>query len=649
MKKIFFISLAVMIISCPLVLLAEDLIVDHNLELAAGTYNYGQVKVTNSAILILNGAVTINAEIFSIDSGAAISADGKGYPTAQGPGAGGTTNPSAYSCGGGAGYGGRGGMNIEGKGLPYGSVFAPVDLGSGGGPPGYEYGGNGGGAIQLNISDSLIIDGKISANGNDATHQYYAGFHGGGGSGGSVYIITKNLSGSGKIQSNGGVGLGITSGAGAGGRIALYYQNYSFSGIIEAKFGKENPTSEENGTIVKKELKIDSPITYFSLNKQSTAVTNLNEQIKVQTLQLNDGRVTGDFQGSFSLVDTKLVMINSGGFVNQGYITGNYNFILDGAPYQGKFNGAVYLSKDDNVLKVKAVLADKLDAVWQGDITKVSSGSEYTIVNAQCQIFRVDVVPVSAIVNIEGQWEYLTEPEIIDTSLEFYQANMSGQAWGWYCGPLTIMANCLSVSGANQYNGQGFCLFSYDGSLGAGQAWGYTVDGGSQKINISGMFDEGLTGKFTTVINKLLNNGICAGTIERMDTSQPPQAKLFARIITPQAASPGDTLSLVIELRNDGIKSAYNKSMIFLPTKESTYIFATQPFQDYEWYYPDGRGGKITAKVIRWDFAEITAKSRQQFIYKMTLNWGLAGPNFPNKIHIINWQDADKLFNPEQP
>src|SRR4030066_336251 len=78
---------------------AEDLVIDQNTIWSTGTYDYNNVSVTNGAILTCNGQVTLNAQNLTVDSGASISADGRGYIAGTGPGS---------SSGGGGTYGGKG-------------------------------------------------------------------------------------------------------------------------------------------------------------------------------------------------------------------------------------------------------------------------------------------------------------------------------------------------------------------------------------------------------------------------------------------------------------------------------------------------------------------------------------------------------------
>ena len=88
-----------------------------------------------------------------------------------------------------------------------------MDFGSGG-----VSGHFGGGAIRLVITDTLLNEGIISANGEVNS------------SGGSIYITTKNLIGSGTFRANGGGNyLGaVIYRSGSGGRVALHYQTSNF-------------------------------------------------------------------------------------------------------------------------------------------------------------------------------------------------------------------------------------------------------------------------------------------------------------------------------------------------------------------------------------------------------------------------------------
>src|ERR1017187_9555119 len=205
-----------------------------------GSQTFGNLLVASNAwICLSNQTVTITVwSNATIQAGGGIIADGAGYVGSQGPGAGKSYSTSVGYVGGGGGYGGYGaaggapGSYAAVGGGTYGSVIAPTDLGSGGGTySAYAIGGAGGGAIRLNVTGLLLLDGRISANGNPGLTD------GGGGSGGSVWLTVGTLAGAGTISANGGAGNGFSlggGGGGSGGRVAIQYAVNLFFGATSA-------------------------------------------------------------------------------------------------------------------------------------------------------------------------------------------------------------------------------------------------------------------------------------------------------------------------------------------------------------------------------------------------------------------------------
>ncbi len=188
-----------------------------------------------------------------VQAGGGFNGDGGGYAGGQGPGAGhGVSSPIGLTGGGGS-YGGYGGPSSfgAGAGTYYGSASEPMNLGSGGGigagnAP-YNLGGAGGGALQLSVSGTLTLDGRITANGLLGTGQ-----GSGGGSGGSVWLTVGNLQGTGAIMANAGPGEMPVGGGGGGGRIAIYYTGTNnFSGTVAAR-GAVGANNGSAGTIYSK-------------------------------------------------------------------------------------------------------------------------------------------------------------------------------------------------------------------------------------------------------------------------------------------------------------------------------------------------------------------------------------------------------------
>jgi hypothetical protein len=200
-------------------------------------------QTIGSLLVASNGWLSVNTQALTVTSnatveaGGGIIADGTGYAAGQGPGAG----KSGYSTasgrvGGGGGYGGygaaSGGATPGLGGGTYGSVTAPMSAGSGGGNYAVgSPGGPGGGAIRMNVSSVLRVNGRISANGGAGIAQGM-----GGGSGGSVWLTAGELVGVGTISANGGAGNEL-GGGGGGGCVSLQYGMNTFAGVMSAYGG----------------------------------------------------------------------------------------------------------------------------------------------------------------------------------------------------------------------------------------------------------------------------------------------------------------------------------------------------------------------------------------------------------------------------
>ena len=149
-----------------------------------------------------------------IEEGALIDALARGYQAGYGPG-----------CCDGAGsmHGGRGAraetLPTGTIGLCYGSVFDPVEPGSGGNTSfigtcsDSTVGGHGGGMVRLTVGGTLEVNGAINADGWSNGTYYVA-------SGGAIRLDVGRLAGTGSISADG--GLYYSGGLAGGGRIAIY-------------------------------------------------------------------------------------------------------------------------------------------------------------------------------------------------------------------------------------------------------------------------------------------------------------------------------------------------------------------------------------------------------------------------------------------
>ncbi len=225
---------------------ATDLTITGGAKVSAASPNRLAVHnllLTSNSVLSLagtNGSPVSGVTVLSnatVQAGAQIIADGGGFFGNQGTGAGSSgTSIRGFAMGTGGAYGGFGGSSAisAAQGVAYGSILAPVSMGSGGGcfTPPYSQSA-GGGSVQMNVNGTLDLEGSISAN---AATPFAEGC--GGGSGGSIQLTVSTLAGAGAISANGGAGILPYSGGGGGGRIAIYYLSNLFTGTVSAHGGQ---------------------------------------------------------------------------------------------------------------------------------------------------------------------------------------------------------------------------------------------------------------------------------------------------------------------------------------------------------------------------------------------------------------------------
>jgi hypothetical protein len=196
--------------------------------LEAGNVSLRSLSLQNSAFLTQPATtastvygLTVNiAQTLTVDATSSVDVSGRGYTgSTNGFGRMWPNTPANGSYNGAGGsHGGRGGAHdtLGDSGPTYGSLFDPTLPGGAGG---YYFNGtcdpcNAGGGVARIAAGSIVLDGKILANGATAVG------NGGGGAGGSIRIDTGTLSGAGEIRADGG---NPSQAGGGGGRIAVYY------------------------------------------------------------------------------------------------------------------------------------------------------------------------------------------------------------------------------------------------------------------------------------------------------------------------------------------------------------------------------------------------------------------------------------------
>jgi len=332
------------------------------------SYSFNSITVNSGGLLELDGdpransnygqGVTVTGTNIIVNSGGRISADSLGFDTRTGPGTGESTGrPGASS------YGGQGSISGNGAagGLTYGSVTAPIHLGSGGMPDSSSDDLNkGGGAVILSVSKTVTVNGTISADGGDGHNSQMSGA-----SGGSVYITTGTLTGSGAIIADGGRGNGSEA-SGGGGRIAVIltgagqdFAAFDVSGTLHA-YGGDTTREGAAGTVYKQTTAQGTGNGILIIDNNdlvSTAVTSLNDldasMTVVGSLVMNDQArfsIGSDDELTVGGTLNTLTMDVTGSLTNNGTLSlGGITFTVPGTvDFNNTNNTVVYISQDDN-------------------------------------------------------------------------------------------------------------------------------------------------------------------------------------------------------------------------------------------------------------------------------------------------------------
>ena len=203
------------------------------------------------ATLTFESRMDLVVDQLTIASNSSINVNGRGY-------LGGRHSPNSSDYGrtldnafgsamrSGGSYGGIGAYYDGSPGDSYGSIVEPQHLGSGG-SRGYhssDRGGDGAGRISI-VAKHVEVDGVISSDGEHGSSN-----QAGDGSGGSIFIQTESLHGSGIIRANG----GYDQVAGGGGRIAILYDTMTLEeSHLEALGGQGSNVDGGNGTVYLKQ------------------------------------------------------------------------------------------------------------------------------------------------------------------------------------------------------------------------------------------------------------------------------------------------------------------------------------------------------------------------------------------------------------
>ncbi|MCJ7768702.1 hypothetical protein MUP79_09970, partial [Candidatus Bathyarchaeota archaeon] len=124
-----------------------------------------------------------------------------------------------------------------------------------------------------------------------------------------------------------------------------------------------------------------------------------------------------------------------------------------------------------------------------------------------------------------------------------------------------------------------------------------------------------------------------------IDMDESDEANLKVLIWGPSRASPGQTIDYVIEHRNDGLMSAKNMTVIFVPPFLTEFVSASPQFA-----YDD------VIHMMRYDLLNVFPKSSGYLTVRVRLLWGLPlGTTLDAEVYILPKEFADLAFEHDSP
>ena len=368
------------------------------------------------------------------------------------------------------------------------------------------------------------------------------------------------------------------------------------------------------------------------LDEVSSTEDALVETIYAEQWALGTGNVVGDLNGVFALNDFELVTIGTGPWAGMGYSRAFCEANLEGASYMGEWQGIAFFDPDATEISVKGSIVGEILATVEGTLTESAPGSGiYDQYQATWKIGRLSNTTTSATVVAAGTLTDQNRIEYPSTGLYLLQTAMDGDLAGDLSGPLSTVINHVRIAERdNPHNGYGFSVISYVYQSGSGQ--GYTCDEltPSGVLTMRGMFTDPLYGVFSASLNETIAPRVLHLSLQRVDLGLPPMADLEVTTWGPERVSPGQTINLMVEYRNQGLTQAYDSLVVAQLPAEVNYVSSTNN-GIYRWE---------THEVI-WRLGTVSPKHLGNLSATTTVKWGLPWGTQLRTVSMIGTTGAE--------
>jgi len=396
-------------------------------------------------------------------------------------------------------------------------------------------------------------------------------------------------------------------------RIIVEYADYVFSADMEHPFGVT-----------------------FSGDEKSFTESTLTESLLVESAVLNNVSASGDLNGTLNFTSFETISISTGSFAGKGFSKGEWEATLEGLSYIGDWRGALFLKPSERRIYLKGSVSGEIFGTVEGYLTESISGSgTYDKYQATWKIGRLGDKTISATITLNGSLSYLSALEFPATRLYFLQTSIEGTISGFYNGSLSTVINHLRIVNGTPYEGEGYSTISYTSNFGTGEGWTYDRLTSPTTLTLKGLFTHPLYGVISAILDETTMPRTLHIRIDRVDLGLPPMADVEVQISGPGRVSPGQTITYMVDLRNDGLKNAENVTMVIkLP---------------YNVTYKSNIGGGVydgRSHEVFWRLGNIPAKTWMHIAVVGTVKWGLLSGTILEPIVSVPMKEIEVRVDP---
>ena len=354
-------------------------------------------------------------------------------------------------------------------------------------------------------------------------------------------------------------------------------------------------------------------LTMASLSETSSSESTLNETLLVHQTIMNGVTVSGNLTGTLNFTNFEIVNITTGAFAGKGFSKGEWKATLEGISYTGNWEGMLFLKPSERKIYLKGAISGEISSTVEGYISETINGSGiYDRYQTTWKVGRLRTTIVSATLNVNGTIFYQSSSEFPATELYVLQTSIEGSAIGHYNCSLSSTLTHVRILGNTSHSGEGFSIISYVSNYGMGEGWTYDRLASLGIVEMRGFLTNPLYGVVYATLNETAIPRSLRMYIGRVDLGLPPMADLKLSIWGPERVSPGQKIAYAIEIRNDGLKSANNVTIV----------------NEFPWavdYLSNTGNGIYTAyfREVSWRL-DVPAKGKVDLATQGRVIWGLA-------------------------